>query len=521
MAGKPKPMSQIKQLLRLRQQGKAIKEIARALQMSKNTVKSYLLKVDAGGLIIDDLLLLDDPVLNAKFHAGNPSYKEDRYEHFKSNLDYFQRELKRTGVTQRLLWEEYKKSYPSGYSHSQFCYHIQQHEKATRPSMVLEHKPGDKLFIDFAGKKLSYTDQETGEIIECQVFVACLPYSDYSFAMAVKSQSIEDFIYALTCCLNTIGGAPQALVPDNLKAAVVKADAYEPQINRALDDFANHYNTTVVPARARKPKDKALVENQVKLIYSRVYAKLRNLQFFSLASLNDAIKVKVKDHNQTRMQKKDYCREEKFLADEKHLLTLLPEGVYEMKYYKEYKVAPNNHICLTKDQHSYSVPYIHIGKQANVIYTRSMVTIYVEGEKVATHVRSYFKNRYTTVEDHLCSTHQHYKRRSPEYYLNQAKEKSEALHQFFQALFALNRYPEQSYRTCDGLLRLLRNSEASKFNNACKVALEYERYSYKFIENVIKNNREQEVTPDKKLPVHSNIRGGEHFEQLTLNYKAK
>ena len=521
MAGKLKSMSQIKQLLRLRQQGKAIKEIARALQMSRNTVKSYLKKVDAGKLIIDDLLLLDDPVLGTKFHAGNPSYKEDKYEHLKNNIDYYQKELKRTGVTQYLLWQEYKKSYPSGYSHSQFCYHLQQHKKASKPSMVLEHNPGEKLFIDFAGKRLSYSDKKTGEVIECQVFVACLPYSDYCFAMAVKTQSVEDFIYALTCCLNDIGGAPQALVPDNLKAAVIRADSYEPQINKALDDFANHYNTTVVPARARKPKDKALVENQVKLIYSRVYAKLRNHQFFSFSSLNDAIKYKVRDHNQTRMQKKDYCREEKFLADEKHLLIPLPETIYEMKYYKEYKVASNNHICLTKDQHSYSVPYIHIGKQANVIYTRSMVYIYIEGEKVATHMRSYFRNRYTTVEDHLCSTHRHYKQRSPEYYLNKAKEKSEVLHQFFEVLFALNRYPEQSYRTCDGLFRLQRNSDPLKFNEACKTALEFERYSYKFVENVLKNNVEQQTVSDKKLPTHRNIRGGDHFEQLSLIFKIK
>src|SRR5690606_16472279 len=124
----------------------------------------------------------------------------------------------------------------------------------------------------FAGKKLFYADRETGEVIYCQVFVACLPYSDYSFTMAVKGHSIADFLYALGCCLQELGGVPQVLVPDNLKAAVVKTSRYEPDINRALEDFANHYSTSVIPARAGKPKDKALVENQVKLIYSRVYA---------------------------------------------------------------------------------------------------------------------------------------------------------------------------------------------------------------------------------------------------------
>ena len=305
-------MSQIKQLLLLHQQGKGKKTIARILGISKTTVKVYLDKLQsltasdkgAKALTIADLVKLESPLLEARFHPGNPAYKQERYEHLKANLDFYLSELKRTGVNKSLLWEEYRRQYPDGYSHSQFCYHLQQQQVASKPSMVLEHKPAEKLFIDFAGKKLSYVGKETGELVGCQVFVACLPYSDYSFAMAVHSQSTEDFLYALTCCLQALGGVPQALVPDNLKAAVIKANRYEPAINRALEDFANHYGTTVVPARAKKPQDKALVENQVKLIYSRVYARLRHMQFFDLRSLNLAIAERVKAHNQTRMQQK-------------------------------------------------------------------------------------------------------------------------------------------------------------------------------------------------------------------------
>lgn len=517
MAGKPKSMSQIKQLLLLHKQGKAKKEIARILNVSKNTVKSYLNKIETGRLDINELLKLEDPVLGTMFHAGNPSYKEERYDHFKQQVPYLLKELERTGVTKQLLWEEYKSSYPQGYEHSQFFYHLNQHKKAAKPTMVLQHLAGDKLFIDFAGKKLSYIDKDTGEIVTCQVFVACLPYSDYGFAMAVKSQSVADFIYALTCCLNSMGGAPKALVPDNLKSAVIKADYYEPHINKALDDFANHYNTTVVPARVRKPRDKALVENQVKLIYSRVYAKLRNHQFFSLQALNDAISDKMKAHNQTRMQLKDYCREEKFLADEKHLLEPLPATVYEMKYYKEYTVSPNNHICLYKDKHYYSVPHIHIGKKATIVYTRSIVSIYVEGERVALHCRGYNKGGYTTVKEHLCSTHQHYRDRSPGYYLNKARSKSPELLQLFELIFQQGRYPEQLYRTCDGLLRLQRNHGQQEFAKACKMAIEYERYNYGFVQNILKNNmtEQQTDTINKPLPMHDNIRGNNYF----INYK--
>jgi len=459
MAGKTRPMSQIKQLLRLHQQGKAKKEIARILGISKNTVKSYLHKYESSGYNIDDLLEFDDPVLESKFHLGNPSYKEHRYEFLKKQMDYYVQELKRNGVTRLILWEEYKESNPNGYSFSQFCYHLHQHQKASKPTAVLHHEPSDKLFIDFAGKQLSYVDIQTGEIIKCQVFVACLPYSDYAFAMAVKTQGVEDFIYAISCCLSYLGGVPRAIVPDNLKSAVIKSDRYEPELNVALDDLANHYGTTIVPARVRS-------------------------------------------------------REEKFLADEKHLLQPLPKTVYEMKFYKEYTVAPNNHICLFKDRHYYSVPYIHVGRKAMVIYTRSTVSIYVNNELVAVHARSYTAGQYTSVKEHLCSNHQHWLSRSPDYYMEKAKRTSDELYNLFVQLFQQGKYPEQLYRTCDGLLRLQRDTEPEDFAQACKIAIELNRYSYTLVRNLIKNKViwDTDVPEDNPLPKHQNVRGRECYK---------
>jgi len=520
MAGKPKRMSQIKQLLQLHEQGKNKKFIARSLGISKNTVKAYLTKVASTPLDIKSLLTLDDPVLEGKFHAGNPAYKDERFEHFKANLDYFSKELGRVGVTKQLLWEEYRSDYPQGYGHTQFCHHLSQQLIARKPSMVLQHKAGEKLFIDFAGKKLSYVDSDTGEVVSCQVFVACLPYSDYSFVMAVRSQSIADFLYALGCCLEDLGGVPEVLVPDNLKSAIVKASSYEPDVNRAMEDFANHYKTTVIPARARKPKDKALVENQVKLIYTRIYAKLRGLTFFDLPSLNKAIKEKTREHNQTRMQQKPYCREERFLADEKHLLNPLPEQPFELKYYRELKVAKNNHIYLAQDKHYYSVPYTYIGLLVKVIYTRSMVHIYSKGQQIAVHIRDYKQGGYSTNKEHLCSAHQHYMDRSPDYYLNKSKLKSELLYQLLEHLFAQNRHPEQLYRTCDGLLNLQRKTDQKDFDKACQMAIECQKYSYVFVLNILKNKmtREQEIKPLQPLPTHQNIRGKEYYAQSTISF---
>jgi transposase len=519
MAGKPKQMSQIKQLLQLHKQGKGKKEIARNLRMSKNTVKVYLEKLSLLKLDVDELLSLDDPVLMAKFHPGNPAYSDGRFEQFKASLDYYVKELKLKGVTRKLLWEEYRQEYPSGYGLTQFCFHLGQHIIAQNPSMVLQHKPGEKLFVDFAGKKLSYIDRQTGELIHCHVFVACMPHSDYSFVMAVKSQCIDDFLHALKCCLNELGGVPQVLVPDNLKSAITRANKYEPEVNRALEDFANHYGFTVIPARSYKPKDKALVENQVRLIYTRIYAKLRNVTFFDLASLNKGISEKTKDHNQTRMQQKPYSRQECFLANEKPLLAALPATDFEIKYYRQLKVAKNNHIYLGQDKHYYSVPYIHIGAKANVVYTRSMVRIYVAGKQIAVHQRNYSPGRYSTQKEHLCSHHQHYLDRSPDYYLERAKRKSEPFHQLIREVFNQNRHPEQLYRTCDGYFNLQRSTEAEKFNRACAIALEYKNYAYHFLSNLIKNNMTdyQQSETEKSLPKHDNIRGREYYEQSKLN----
>ncbi|MGB3464127.1 MAG: IS21 family transposase [Cyclobacteriaceae bacterium] len=524
-------MSTVKQLLKLHQQGKGRKTIAKTLGMSKNTVKSYLAKLGSlkegkDALDINDLLKLEDPILEAKFHPGNPAYKPDkRYGLLKDKLDYLVEELKRPGVTKQLLWQEYSDQHPGkAYSYSQFCFHLQQQLKASKPTLVLTHHPGEKLFIDFAGKPMYYCDPESGEQIKCQVFVASLPYSDYCFAMAVRSQSTEDFLYALSCCLSHLGGVPQALVPDNLKAAVVKADRYEPGINQVMEDFANHYQTTVVPARVKKPQDKALVENAVKLVYNRVYAKLRNTTFMSLQELNEAIAEKVKDHNQTRMQQKNWCREEKFLAEEKQTLAALPQNRFQIKYYRELTAAKNNHIYLSVDKHYYSIPHTLIGKKVKVIYTRSMVYIYQAGKQVAVHVRSNGIGTYTTIEGHLCSQHRQYRDRSPDYYMKNAKSRSKTFHRLVGLIFDQNRYPEQLYKTCDGLLRLAAAADISTFDKACQMAIDHHNYSYIFIKNILENKMTEVVEPDSQgatshqLPTHQNLRGSDYYQQMEIEY---
>ncbi len=516
MAGKVKRMSTIKQLLQLHVSGLSNRQIGQQLNMYKGTVNAYVQKIRTDTLTPQQLLELDDPVLEKRFHAGSPAYTDHRFEVVKNMFPQWEKELKNKHVTKRLLWEEYKSKYPNGYGHSQFCYHLQQMSVARKPSAILSHIAGEKLFVDFAGDKLSYVDKQTGELIWVQVFVATLPFSDYTFTMAVPDQSTDSFIWALSCCMEQLDGCPKILVPDNLKAAVIKADRYEPHINSVLEDFSNHYGCVVIPTRVAHPKDKALVESSVHRVYQRVYAKLRNHTFFTLQELNQALREKTHEHNQTRMQQKPYSREEKFLADEKHTLKALPQTAFEIKYYCELKVAQNNCIYLGRDKHYYSVPYQHISQKATVIYTRTLVKIYVKGELVAVHVRNY-KYGYTTLREHLCSTHKHYLDRSPEYYIKKAMERSQELYLLIESIFKTNDIPELLYKRCDGLLSLQRKTDPVIYNKACRMALDKNVLTYKFVRSLIENKvmlqqMEHPQEPQRPLPEHENIRGKAYYQ---------
>lgn len=517
MAGKPRPMSQIKQMIRLHRQGYAIKAIARSLGISKNTVKSYLFKIGGAKLDMDELLSVEDPVLEGLLHSGNPAYRDPRFEHLKEHLHYFEKELKKVGVTRKLLWEEYKSTYPGGYGYSQFCYHFSQLSNSARGgTMVLQHDPADKLYIDFSGKKLHYIDRETGEAVACEVFVACLPYSNYCYATALRSQKVGEFVEAVDRCLWFLGGVPRSLVPDNLKSAVVKSDRYEPDINRCMEDLANHYGTVVVPARPGKPRDKSAVENHVKIIYTQVFARLRNRRFFDLESLNEAIAACIGRLNQTRMQNRSYCRQERFISNERHLLGELPTERFLLKYYAELKVADNGHVFLKRDRHSYSVPHIYRGVKAQVIYTEHMVHIYVRGKQVALHRRSLAQNGYSTVADHLESTHREYSRRSPGYYIDRAARVSPDFEDLIRAVFNQSgRYPEQLYRTCDGLFRLQRTYGGATFDRACRIALENRALSYKFLQNMLTSGmagwNQMQDDDQKSMPRHGNVRGAGYY----------
>ena len=522
MAGKIKEMSNVKQMLRLHQNGVSNRQIAAELSVNKETVNRYVKRAKHDQLSIKELLKLDDPVLQHRMTGGNPAYPDDRFEVLKGKLSYFEKELNRKHVNLKTLWEEYIAENPNGYSLTQFRYHFRQHIKARgkTPSSILKdlYVPGEKLFIDFAGDTMEYIDRATGEINKVQIFVACMPATDYGFAIGVPSQKSEDFIYALTSCFQALGGVPKIVVSDNLKSAVTKTDPYEPQINRIMEDMANHYGCVVIPARPRRPKDKGLVENHVKIVYNRVYAQLRNRKFFSLEELNHAIAEKMLAHNRKRMQQYPYTREEHFLATEKEKLQPLPIDKFEVRHYANLKVGLNGCIYLGRDKHHYSVPYIHIGEQAHVIYTRNLVKIYIKGECVAKHPRNYKQGGYTLQKSHMASNTMAYRERSPQYYINRGRSVLPELGEVIECMFSTAKVPvETFYRGCDGLLKLQRTTDPNLFKKACETALLYRRYRYGFIERLIKSKCRgvSEINTQhlpQIFPSHKNIRGKSRFE---------
>lgn len=239
-------------------------------------------------------------------------------------------------------------------------------------------------------------------------------------------------------------------------------------------------------------------------------------------SLNKAIAEKVREHNQTRMQQKPYCREERFLSEEKKHLQPLPANRFELKYYKQLKVAKNNHVYFSEDKHYYSVPYQYIGKKVKMVYTARMVYLFYGGKQIAVHIRSYKPSSYSTDKEHLCSHHRHYADRSPAYYLDLGKRQSADLYNLLEALFKqTDKHPEQLYKSCDGLLSLSRKSDKSTFEKACRVALENGIYSYGFIKNFLSNKMNHVLEDDKDptpLPIHKNIRGREYYRQVEINF---
>jgi transposase len=337
-------MNKVREIIRLFEQcNLSQRSIARALYISRPVVNEYIRKIHASGLDYQTAKELDDDTL-LEIIEGSGKVHSERYQVLRHKFEYFVKELKRTGVTLERLWQEYIDEHPDGYGYSQFCYHFQVWRNASELTMHMDHKAGDKGFVDFAGKHLHIVNRNTGELDPVEVFVSILGASQYTYAEAVATQQKHDWINANQNAFHYFSGVPRALVPDCLKTAVSKANHYEPDINPEYEDFSRHFGTVILPARPVHPKDKALVENAVKLVYSRIYAALRNRIFYSLKELNLAISEELEKHNSTPMQRLKISRKQLFYETEKPALLPLPAEKYEFKSFKTLKAQFNYHV---------------------------------------------------------------------------------------------------------------------------------------------------------------------------------
>jgi hypothetical protein len=370
------------------------------------------------------------------------------------------------------------------------------------------------MYIDYAGEKLHLVNKETGEISDVEVFISVLGASQLTYIEATLSQCKEDFI---NCCEHALAyyeGVPLAIVPDNLKSAVTKSSLYEPTLNQAFENFALHYSTTILPARAYKPKDKALVEGAVKIAYRRIYSVLDNRVFHTLEELNEAIKEIVELHNNAKLTGRPYSRRALFEDVERYVLHPLPVLPYEFKRQQYSTISVNGHVCLKEDRHYYSVLYLYIGKKVKIMYTSTHVEIYYNYALLASHKRDRRQYGYTTDIEHLASTHKYLTDWNPDRFIKWAESIDESVKTFIIRLMDSKAHPEQAYKACQGVLGYERKVGRERLINACKRAIEYENYSYHAIKSILENKYDllsyTELLTD--IPQHENIRGENYYQ---------
>lgn len=507
-------MEKIREIIRLKELGHlSERAISRALKISRPVVKQYLIETEKSGLDYAAIKEMPDSAL-LEILSGNTPGRSDRYQTLSSQFEYYCKELKRTGVTLQLLWEEYRQQHPDGYQYSQFCYHFQNWRSSDELSMHIEHKAGDKMFADFTGKHLSYIDVITGEIKFAHIFVTVLCASQLTYVEATASQNTQDWIKANQNAFQYFGGVTNAIIPDCLKAAVTKADKYEPTINPEYLDFARHYQTTILPARPGHPKDKALVEGAVRIVYAWIFARLRNCVFHSLEELNTAIRQELDRYNNKPMQKIKLSRRQLFDEIEKSVLKPLPQELYVIRRFKSLKAQFNYHVYLKEDDHYYSVPFRYRGKQITVILSDRVIELFYQNRRIAFHKRvADAKNRYSTIKEHMPSSHSYISEWNPQRFINWAESIGEYVQVVIQHILTRQQHPEQAYKVCMGILQLEKRYCKDRVNKACQRAIHFQHYSYKAIKNILDMHLEDaQMDCFQSLVDHENVRGKLYYQ---------
>lgn len=512
-----KSMRKIREIIRLScESDLSNRQIAKCLKVSRPVVAQYIINFKKTGLSYENIKDSDDECL-LEILEMKQKIKSPRYKVISDKFEYYAKELKRVGVTLNTLWEEYRVEYPDGYSYAQFCYHYQVWRNGSELSMHMDHKAGDKMFADFTGKKMKFTNRETMQETPVEVFVAILGASQYTYVEGVMDQCKNNWIRVNENAFWYFGGVTQAIVPDNLKSAVTRADKYEPDINPEYYDFAKYYQTVILPARAQAPKDKALVEGAVNIVYSWIFAKLRDMVFYSLQELNIAIWQALEQYNNKPMQRLKISRKELFNETEKAVLKPLPNALYEIKDFCRIKVQFNYHIYFRVDKHYYSVPSDYRGKNVDVVYTDSGIEIYYRNIRIAFHKRDRRMNGYTTISEHMPLQHKWVSEWSVERITNWAGKIGDHVKALITRVLETKEHPEQGYKVSLGILSLAKKYSDVRLDKACRQALTYHNYSLKSLKNTLAYKLEDqqdlfpEMEPTAAISAHENIRGSQYY----------
>lgn len=507
-------MDQLKQVLQLAQDGVSIKEIVRRTGISRNSVRKYLHKLRSAAAKSLSNKELADTAYNNTLLEHSTLRLQNATQFFK----YAAAELSRTGVDRQLLWREYLEKHPDGYSYSQFCYHLQGYLKNTDLSMHMEYNPGDIIMVDFAGKKMQYVDDTTGECIAAEIFLATFPYSGLIFCYAVPSQQTEDLIRCFNAMLRFFGGSAATILCDNLKTAVSRASRYEPVFTEMCNQLGEHYNTTFSATRPYSPRDKAMVEKAVNIAYTNIYAPLRNRTFTSLPSLNAAIEQQLQLLNDKPYKRTVYSRWYFYELQERSFLKPLPPEPFTLKKVVTLTVQRNYHVQLSETHHYYSVPYQYVGKKVKVLYNSQVVEVYYDYQRIALHHRKPHQKAYTTLSEHMPPNHQRMKEIrgwSKEDLLEQAARIGESTKRAAALMLDNSIYVEQNYKACYGMLMLQKKYGSQRLEAACSRCLLGTRINYTMIRNVLERGLDKVILmtePRNYIPPHDNIRGKNHYQ---------
>ncbi len=508
-------MRRLRDVLRLKYEaGLAHRAIAQACTVGLGTVSLYLARALAAGLTWPLPADLDDAALEARLFARPADAA--RLDRTVPAWPRLHQELKRPGVTLQLLWTEYRAAHPTGYAYSHFCERYRRWARVLKPSMRQVHRAGEKLFVDFSGKRPSLVDATTGELVLVELFVGVLGASGLIYAEATRTQELAAWVDAHVHMVEYFGGSAAIWVPDNLKSGVTTANYYEPAINRTYADLAAHYGAVVLPARAAHPQDKPKVEVSVQIAQRWILAVLRHRTFFTLADLNAAIRTCLDTVNARPMQVVGVSRRALFEQIDRPALRPLPASRYELATWKPCRVNIDYHVEV--DHNWYSVPYQLVHAKVEARVTLTTVEVFLTGRRVASHARRTGRGHFATDVAHMPRAHRAHAEWTPSRLIGWAEQTGAATGRLVAGILERRPPPEQGYRSCLGLMRLGRVHGLDRLDAACARAERLRSYSYRTVKHILTHQQDRlpldEPGPARPALTHENLRGAAYYEEI-------